>query len=116
MDLASLKYGVLRPIEARLGRIRTTDPNAPRTIDLDIALAGEETVEDPERGIFVPDPDIARYAHLAFPLRDLDPNLRIPGGRGTLADVAAALERAGLTVREDLDLAGHLLRAERSPC
>ena len=34
----SLKLEVLRPLEARLGRVRRADRNAPRTIDLDIAL------------------------------------------------------------------------------
>jgi len=40
---------VLRRIEAQLGRIRTQDPNAPRTIDLDPVLWREEP-EGPVQG------------------------------------------------------------------
>ena len=89
LDAVDLKYRVLRPIEARLGRARTSDPNAPRTIDIDIALIGTEVVVDDRLGIRVPDPEIPRRAHLALPLRDLDPALAHPSFGATLEDVAA---------------------------
>ena len=44
LPLASLKR-LLRRIEADLGRVRDADRNAPRTIDLDIAMAGDRVVE-----------------------------------------------------------------------
>jgi 2-amino-4-hydroxy-6-hydroxymethyldihydropteridine diphosphokinase len=34
-----LKHQVLRPVEARLGRLRTSDKYAPRPIDIDILVA-----------------------------------------------------------------------------
>jgi 2-amino-4-hydroxy-6-hydroxymethyldihydropteridine diphosphokinase len=99
-----LKYRVLRPIEARLGRERTFDPNAPRTIDIDIAMIGDLEIADDHLAIRVPDPDIARYAHLAFPLRDLDPGLRHPAFDASLAEIAASLDAGGVVPRPDIDL------------
>lgn len=104
-DPEDLKHSVLRPIETRLGRRRTEDPNAPRTIDIDIALAGDLVLVGPDGEPEIPDPAIARHAHLAFPLRDLAPDVRHPTLGRSLGDIAAALEPAGgLAVRDDLDL------------
>jgi 2-amino-4-hydroxy-6-hydroxymethyldihydropteridine diphosphokinase len=36
LDAQALKERVLHPIEAQLGRVRTSDKNAPRTMDIDI--------------------------------------------------------------------------------
>ncbi len=41
---AELKAAVLRPVEAALGRVRSEDKNAPRTIDLDIVMTDEKPV------------------------------------------------------------------------
>lgn len=84
----ALKHGVLRPVEARLARVRTADPNAPRTIDLDIALYGELVVDDPVRGLEIPDPEIGLRAHLALPLADLAPDFVHPVSGRTLASLA----------------------------
>lgn len=114
-DLApgELKYRVLRPIEARLGRERTSDPNAPRTIDIDIAMIGDQEIADDELAIHVPDPDIPRYAHLAFPLRDLDPALRHPAFDGSLAEIAASLDAGRILARPDIDLEKDLVSRAR---
>ena len=101
----TLKDAVLRPIETRLGRRRTQDANAPRTIDIDIALAGDLVTTGAAGEPEIPDPDIARLAHVAFPLRDLAPDLRHPLLGRTLGELAAALEPAeGIAVRDDIDL------------
>lgn len=63
-----LKERILRPIESRLGRVRTQSRNAPRTIDLDIL--GTETA--------VIDKTIWQHAHLAVPLAELDPGYTHP--------------------------------------
>ena len=73
-----LKFSVLRPIEADLGRVRTADKNAPRTIDLDIALYDDEVIDDPDNGLQIPDPDILTCAHVAVPLAEVAGERRHP--------------------------------------
>jgi 2-amino-4-hydroxy-6-hydroxymethyldihydropteridine diphosphokinase len=85
-----LKEGILRPVEWLLGRVRGDDRNAPRPVDLDIALHGDRVVSDPERGLRVPDPDILRFAHLVLPLADIAPDLLHPSTGTTLGTIAAA--------------------------
>lgn len=69
-DLSSqtLKQQVLAHIESALGRVRTVDKNAPRTIDLDILVfAGE-----------VFDPNLFRLDHLILPVAEIAPELCEP--------------------------------------
>lgn len=79
-----LKFSLLRPVERRLGRVRTPDAHAPRTIDLDIALFGDEVID--ETDLRVPDPGIVERPFLAVPLLELAPQLRLPGTGVRLAD------------------------------
>jgi 2-amino-4-hydroxy-6-hydroxymethyldihydropteridine diphosphokinase len=90
----ALKLTVLRPLEARLGRIRTADKYAPRPIDLDIALYGDLILEDAAHQITIPDPAITTRAHLALPLADLAPDFRHPLSGETLAGIAARFAHA----------------------
>ncbi len=92
---AVLKHEVLRPIEARLGRLRAADRNAPRTIDLDLVLYGALVLDDPARGLVLPDPDILVWPHVARPLADLAPDFVHPIAGRTLGEIAAALAGAG---------------------
>lgn len=71
-----LKFGVLRKIEEGLDRIRTHDKYAPRTIDLDIAIYGNEVIN--EADLVIPDPDIRKRAFIAIPLLELNPSLILP--------------------------------------
>lgn len=97
----ALKFDVLRPLERHLGRVRTDDPNAPRTIDIDIAVV-EDLVLD-RRDLRLPDPDIARRAHLAFPLADVAPDFRHPTEGRTLAEIAAGFgAKSGVARRDDV--------------
>jgi 2-amino-4-hydroxy-6-hydroxymethyldihydropteridine diphosphokinase len=95
LPLVELRDGVLRPLESELGRVRGTDRNAPRPIDLDVAFAGDLVVRDPASGLEVPDPEIVARAHLALPLADLAPEAVHPLDGRTLAAIAA--EFAGAT-------------------
>lgn len=83
LDVESLR-AALREIEATLGRVRTRDKFAPRTIDLDIAVFGDKIILDQHGKIKVPDPDIFTKAHVALPLAEIAPDLLIPGNNMTL--------------------------------
>ncbi|MBX7258799.1 MAG: 2-amino-4-hydroxy-6-hydroxymethyldihydropteridine diphosphokinase [Candidatus Hydrogenedentes bacterium] len=89
-----LKFEVLRHIESELGRERTTDKFAPRSIDLDIALFGEEIVQEP--GLRVPDPDIRERPFLALPIYELRPETVLPDTGEALADIVAVLPETGM--------------------
>lgn len=86
---AELRDRVLRPIEAELGRVRSADRNASRTIDLDVAFCGDLVMRDPGAGLVIPDPEIVRCAHLALPLADLEPAAVHPLDGRTLSAIAA---------------------------
>lgn len=104
LNAQSLKAEVLRRIEDELGRIR--DPhnkNAPRTIDLDIALFNQEQIE--LDGSRIPDPEIPRRPFLAIPLAELDPDYRHPVERRTLSQIAVSITGDGdLRPRPDIVL------------
>ena len=99
---AELKIQALQVIEGQLGRVRTEDKNAPRTIDLDIALFGDQVLDLGPRHI--PDPDILRYPHIAVPLADLAPTMRHPEDGRTLLEIAESLPATGLASRPDIVL------------
>ncbi len=80
----ALKEKVLRPLEARMGRVRSADKFAPRPIDLDIVVFDGKVV----------DPDLFTYAHRAVPVSELLPNLRSEQG---LSITAAATKLAQAT-------------------
>ncbi|MGC9522236.1 MAG: 2-amino-4-hydroxy-6-hydroxymethyldihydropteridine diphosphokinase [Anaerolineae bacterium] len=101
LTAGELKAAVLEPIEAQLGRIRTEDKYAPRTIDLDVALFDYEVLDLGPRHI--PDPDILRYAHTVVPLADLAPYYVHPETGETLAALAAEMPRTGIVRREDIE-------------
>jgi dihydroneopterin aldolase/2-amino-4-hydroxy-6-hydroxymethyldihydropteridine diphosphokinase len=63
----ALKSKVLRKIEAALGRRRSADKYASRTIDLDLLV------------LTPPDPDILNRAFVAVPLAEIEPDLLLPG-------------------------------------
>lgn len=90
-DLApdALKYQILRPIENELGRVRSGDKFAARTIDLDIVLYGDLVRDDPTAGLLIPDPDILTRAHVVLPLADVAPCFEHPITGQNLEDIAA---------------------------
>lgn len=89
------KYSILRPIEEALGRKRSEDKFAARTIDLDLILYDDLIVET--ETLSLPDPYISRRAFVALPLHELSPELRLPGSRISIAEVAASLPQGEMT-------------------
>ncbi len=78
---------LLLAIERDLGRERR-ERWGPRTIDLDLLLYGDETVDEP--GLTVPHPRLHERRFALEPLLDLDPELAVPG-RGRVIDLLTGL-------------------------
>jgi len=109
----TLKFDVLRGIEARLGRVRPGRMNASRTIDLDLALCGDLVIDDPATGLLVPHPDILKWPHIALPLADVGPDFVHPVDGRPLARIAADVSGAGGIQPTDIALAGLVVRRHR---
>ena len=79
----------LLAIEQRLGRVRGGGPRfGPRTIDLDLLLYGDASID--EKGLQIPHPRLHERRFALEPLADLDPSLEIPG-RGPVQALLAGL-------------------------
>jgi 2-amino-4-hydroxy-6-hydroxymethyldihydropteridine diphosphokinase len=81
--------GRLLAVELALGRRREGVRFGPRTIDLDLLLYGDESVEEP--GLVVPHPRLTERRFVLEPLYELDPDLVVPG-RGRVSDLLSALQ------------------------
>jgi 2-amino-4-hydroxy-6-hydroxymethyldihydropteridine diphosphokinase len=78
----------LLDVERRLGRERGAAQWGPRTIDLDLLLYGDETID--EAGLVVPHPRLLDRVFVLRPLAELAPLLKIPGS-GTVQAALAGL-------------------------
>lgn len=100
---SDFKHAVIDRIEAELKRARDpSNKNAPRTIDLDIALWNDAMFLYGAKLWRIPDPDIVRFAHVALPLADLAPDYRHPAAGATLRDIADKLDSRAMEL-VDLD-------------
>ncbi len=81
-----LKERVLRPIESALGRQRTEDKFAPRTIDLDIIAWDDKVLDE----------DAFRYAHLAVPLAEILRQYPLKGATRRIQSLAKQFQRQHL--------------------
>jgi 2-amino-4-hydroxy-6-hydroxymethyldihydropteridine diphosphokinase len=81
---------LLLEIERDLGRVRGEGPRyGPRTIDLDLLLYDDETID--EDALEVPHPRLHERRFVLEPLAELDPSLVVPG-RGPVSELLAELE------------------------
>ena len=78
---------LLLSIELELGRTREGPRFGPRTIDLDLLLYGDETID--ETGLTVPHPRLHERRFVLEPLAELDPGLTVP----EMGDVQGLLAR-----------------------
>jgi 2-amino-4-hydroxy-6-hydroxymethyldihydropteridine diphosphokinase len=69
---------VLQDIEQAHGRTRPYH-NAPRTLDLDLLLYGEEVIQSPR--LIVPHPRMTERAFVLVPLLEIAPDLMLPNGQ-----------------------------------
>lgn len=86
-----LKYKILRKIEEELGRIRSRDKYAPRTIDLDIILYDALSFKTDD--LEIPDPHISSRPFLANALLEIAPDLVLPGKGLHIRDIALKIGR-----------------------
>lgn len=82
LSYTSLKFKVLRPLEAQLGRVRTENKNTPRTIDIDILIYKDELFED----------ELWTQPHLAIPLAELNPAYTKEDTKKQLGEIANQLQ------------------------
>jgi 2-amino-4-hydroxy-6-hydroxymethyldihydropteridine diphosphokinase len=87
------KEQVIRPIEAKLGRVRSAERNAPRPIDIDIELCDEKPLNTA----------FWEYAFVIVPLAELIPDFPHPASGEPIARVAEQVQgRVWMRKREDV--------------
>lgn len=79
----------LLEVERSLGRTREGPRFGPRTIDLDLLLYGDESLDEP--GLTVPHPRLHVRAFALEPLAELAPGLVVPG-HGSLETLLQKLD------------------------
>jgi 2-amino-4-hydroxy-6-hydroxymethyldihydropteridine diphosphokinase len=92
LDAQQLKYQLLRPLEASMGRVRTEDKNAARPIDIDIVLFD---------GVVI-DSTLWHNAHRAIPISEIFPRLRVESGETLKALARRMAKTAPIQVRKDI--------------
>ena len=94
LTASQIKQQLIGSIETKLKRVRQADKNAPRTIDADIVLFNDAVFEydgGDGRSRPVPDPDLAKFPHVAVPVADLLPNFPHPQTGEPLGELAQRL-------------------------
>jgi 2-amino-4-hydroxy-6-hydroxymethyldihydropteridine diphosphokinase len=81
---------LLHEVEATLGR-RRCEPNAPRTLDLDLLDHGGRVHDGADGGPVLPHPRLAGRAFVLRPLADVAPDWRDPRDGRALAELLAGL-------------------------
>lgn len=77
----------LLEIERAHGRVRGREKGGPRTLDLDLLLYGDERRDD--ESLCLPHPRLHERAFVLYPLREIAPDLAVPG-RGTVEELLRA--------------------------
>ena len=83
-EAARIKENIIQPIEDQLGRMRTKDKYAPRTMDIDIILFNDQVV----------DQNLWSKAFIALPVAELVPDLPHPTRNQTLSDISMELKNS----------------------
>ena len=83
----------LKQIEARMGRSIPVVRWGPRRIDLDLLVFGSQRIAEPD--LVVPHPGVPERNFVLYPLRDIAPDLIVPG-HGSVASLAARVGADGL--------------------
>jgi 2-amino-4-hydroxy-6-hydroxymethyldihydropteridine diphosphokinase len=86
----------LLAIERRYGRVRDF-PNAPRTLDLDILLFGDEPYRDD--ALTIPHPRLHERAFVLVPLAEIAPDTIVPGLQSA-SELVARVDASGIEKHE----------------
>lgn len=87
----------LKKIESILGRPPEHARNRSRTIDLDLLYHGARTLDEP--GLHLPHPRLAMRGFVLRPLKEIRPNLVLPGQTKTVHELTAELSHSPSVVR-----------------
>lgn len=86
----------LHAIETTLGRLRSSDRNAPRTIDIDILYA--DAIRQTDGILDLPHPRWKQRRFVVQPLADVRPALHLPGETMSVSAILATLPPDGITL------------------
>jgi 2-amino-4-hydroxy-6-hydroxymethyldihydropteridine diphosphokinase len=93
LDAVDFKQKIIDRIEERLGRVRTPNKNAPRTIDLDIIVVDGEVL----------DQNLWDRAHVALPVSELLPDLiDLNTGKNLKETAGELVQQAHAVPRQDV--------------
>ncbi len=98
LSAQELRERAITAVEAELGRVRTENRNAPRTIDIDIMLFNRDVLRVGSRRI--PDPEVLERPFVAIPLAEIAPDYVHPETGETLAAIAARFDPAKAGMRQ----------------
>lgn len=76
-------------LEYKLGRVRTGERHAPRTIDIDIITHGDIILARPD--LTLPHPEAVNRRFVIEPIAEIRPNLIIPGQSKTAKEILQLL-------------------------
>ena len=88
----------LQEIETDCGRPRNAPKWAPRSMDLDILLFGDEVRNEP--GLIVPRPDLVKRPYMLKPMCDIASNLKHPTLNKPMCELWDALDGKEHAMRE----------------
>lgn len=89
----------LQGIERAHGRVRGPERWGPRSLDLDLLLYGQAVIREPD--LVVPHPGLHERPFVLYPLREIAPQLEIPG-LGTLQALCSRCASQGLIALDEL--------------
>jgi 2-amino-4-hydroxy-6-hydroxymethyldihydropteridine diphosphokinase len=96
-------FDAVRELELKLGR-QPRERWGPRPIDLDLLLYGQMRLEEPD--LVLPHPGIVQRNFVLYPLRDVAPELNVPG-LGRVATLADGVGAAGIWRLNNDEISGH---------
>jgi 2-amino-4-hydroxy-6-hydroxymethyldihydropteridine diphosphokinase len=102
LSASDLKGKAIATVEANLGRMRSANRNAPRTIDIDIMLFDREQLSVGERSI--PDREVLERPFVAIPLAEISPGYIHPVTGDSLAEIASRFDPKSWEMRIRTDM------------